>query len=124
VDGLDTGRAGSAWWGDTPLIGGESSAIHAGSLPASGTWTRIAIPATQLGLSGKIIQTVSFTTYGGQVWIDGVGRSSSGNALSNDAASHDILHFAGIEDAFVKGPRDANGNRTTEPKPAIRIPTS
>jgi RHS repeat-associated protein len=41
----------------------------------------------------------------------------SDSSTSNDAAAHDILHFAGIKDQYVEGPRDASGNRTSEPTP-------
>lgn len=34
-------------------------------------------------------------------------------------ATHEVLHFAGIDDAYIEGPRDANGNRTTAPKPGF-----
>jgi hypothetical protein len=37
--------------------------------------------------------------------------------LSNDAAAHDILHFAGIQDRYQEGPLDAQGNRTSKPSP-------
>ena len=33
------------------------------------------------------------------------------------AAAHDVLHFAGIDDQYTEGKRDANGNRTNTPKP-------
>jgi hypothetical protein len=34
---------------------------------------------------------------------------------STGAAFHDTLHFAGIKDQYKEGPRDAEGNRTSEP---------
>ena len=34
-----------------------------------------------------------------------------------DAAAHDILHFAGIDDQYREEPRDSSGNRTTTPRP-------
>ena len=36
-------------------------------------------------------------------------------ATGTDAAAHDILHFAGIEDQYVEGPRTASGERTSSP---------
>jgi hypothetical protein len=36
---------------------------------------------------------------------------------STGAAFHDTLHFAGIKDEYVEGPRDENGNRTSSPAP-------
>jgi RHS repeat-associated protein len=43
------------------------------------------------------------------------GHINTDNAQSNDAAAHDILHFAGIKDQYKEGPPDANGNRTSTP---------
>jgi hypothetical protein len=42
---------------------------------------------------------------------------NSANTQSTDAASHDVLHFAGIKDQYVEGARDAQGNRTSAPAP-------
>ena len=46
---------------------------------------------------------------GNQAHID------SSNAQHIDAAAHDVLHFAGIQDRYEEGPRDAQGNRTSRP---------
>jgi RHS repeat-associated protein len=45
------------------------------------------------------------------------GHIDMSNALSNEAAAHDTLHFAGIRDQYKEGPRDAQGNRTSTPTP-------
>ena len=45
------------------------------------------------------------------------GHINTDNAKSNDAAAHDTLHFAGIKDQYVEGPKDANGHRTSTPTP-------
>jgi len=41
----------------------------------------------------------------------------SAPASGTDAAAHDILHFAGIEDQYVEGKRGASGERTSTPTP-------
>ncbi len=46
-----------------------------------------------------------------------VGHIDSTPSSANDAAAHDTLHFAGIKDEYVEGPRDAQGNRTSQPTP-------
>jgi len=46
-----------------------------------------------------------------------VAHINSANPDSIDAAAHDIFHFPGIEDQYQEGPRDAQGNRTSTPKP-------
>lgn len=42
-------------------------------------------------------------------------NSSNGDALG--AAVHDTMHFAGMTDKYVEGPKDAAGNRTSVPSP-------
>jgi RHS repeat-associated protein len=43
---------------------------------------------------------------------------SSGNEAVG-AAAHDILHFAGVDEGYIPGPRDAQGRRTSSPKPGF-----
>lgn len=42
-------------------------------------------------------------------------NSDNGNTVG--AAAHDTLHFAGFQDRYVEGQRDAAGNRTSTPSP-------
>ncbi|MDE2754950.1 MAG: RHS repeat-associated core domain-containing protein, partial [Acidobacteriota bacterium] len=42
---------------------------------------------------------------------------NSSSPSGTDAAAHDILHFAGIEDQYTEGKRDSSGNRRTTPTP-------
>jgi RHS repeat-associated protein len=42
---------------------------------------------------------------------------NSANGQSTGAAAHDVLHFAGIKDEYIEGPRDKSGNRTSKPAP-------
>jgi hypothetical protein len=44
-------------------------------------------------------------------------NDSDNSRDSTGAAVHDTLHFAGIKDEYVEGPRDQNGNRTSVPSP-------
>lgn len=41
---------------------------------------------------------------------------NSDEVSASSAAAHEILHFAGIDDQYTEGPKDANGNRTSVPK--------
>lgn len=45
------------------------------------------------------------------------GHINSDGKESIGAAVHDIFHFAGVEDQYNEQPRDAQGNRVSEPKP-------
>jgi hypothetical protein len=43
---------------------------------------------------------------------------NSTNRQANEAAAHDTLHFAGLTDKYVEGPKDSStGNRTSAPSP-------
>lgn len=45
------------------------------------------------------------------------GHADSSRSDAAQVAAHEVLHFAGIDEAYIEGPRDANGNRTATPKP-------
>ncbi|WP_321470786.1 RHS repeat-associated core domain-containing protein [uncultured Paludibaculum sp.] len=45
------------------------------------------------------------------------GYIDSSDTGKKDSGPHEILHFAGIQDQYVEGPKDANGNRTAVPAP-------
>jgi RHS repeat-associated protein len=47
------------------------------------------------------------------------GHINSANHDAIDAAAHDILHFAGVPDAYKEGPPDDRGRRTSEPLPGF-----
>jgi RHS repeat-associated protein len=45
------------------------------------------------------------------------GHINTDNANSTGAAAHDVLHFSGVKDQYVEGPKDKDGNRTSTPTP-------
>jgi len=45
------------------------------------------------------------------------GHIDSNDTGRNDSGFHEDLHFAGIKDEYIEGPKDANGNRTAVPAP-------
>lgn len=45
------------------------------------------------------------------------GHIDSNDTGNNGSGPHEDLHFAGIKDEYVEGPKDAGGNRTTVPAP-------
>jgi hypothetical protein len=57
------------------------------------------------GAPGECVNTMG----GNQAHIN------SANGQSTGAAAHDILHFAGIQDQYKEGKRNARGNRTSTP---------
>ena len=65
----------SVYWGTTG-IGGESTSTFMGStVPTADVWTRIAIPASLIGLDDAVIYGIKVETKGGQVWVDSIGNA-------------------------------------------------
>jgi RHS repeat-associated protein len=46
-----------------------------------------------------------------------VAHINSSNNQANQAAAHDTLHFGGLTDKYLEGPKDAAGNRTATASP-------
>jgi len=70
----------AVYWGSNS-IGAEPGIIqfNRGSLPSTGTWTRLEIPiSSPLALRGHEVTSVKFETYGGHVWFDHVGTDGVG----------------------------------------------
>jgi|GEM_PF-2018479 len=69
-----------AYWGEdrfpTSWTKGErTSKVFMGTLPASGQWVRLTVPAAIVGLDNKTVTGLAFTTYGGRAYWDNTGRS-------------------------------------------------
>jgi hypothetical protein len=105
-----TGASGSAYWGES-LIGGESSSIDMGALPAAGTWHRVEIPFNQLGLELQTLWRVTIASYGGQVFFDGFGKSGAA-CIAPTAASPapPAGETIWIDDALPAGAALQNGS--------------
>jgi RHS repeat-associated protein len=54
---------------------------YVGPMPSAGTWTRMTIDGSTLGLEGKTITAIYFYAYNGEVWFDRVGAEPAGNSL-------------------------------------------
>lgn len=115
-----TGWDHRAYWGASQIPWGvenTASRRYMGSLPATGGWVRLEVPASLVGLDGQTINGMAFTLYGGRAWWDRAGKVLStreyffngqhiatrqGNALYYLHSSHlGSIHFA----------TDANGDR-------------
>ena len=68
-----------AYWGAN-LIGfgadGTVSRRYMGTLPPTGKWVRLAVPAVQVGLEGRTLNGMAFTLYGGRATWDYAWKSS------------------------------------------------
>jgi len=70
-----------AYWGSNDITdGGNGTAgrYYAGPLPASGTWVKLSVPASAVGLEGSAVSGMSFSLYNGGATWDAIGRSSAG----------------------------------------------
>src|SRR6266567_487251 len=88
-----------AYWGGNLIswgTNGTASRYYAGTLPSAGQWVRLAVPASALGLEGKVIQGITFTLYGGRAAWDRAGKFISnmdGNGLPD---SWEMQYFGHI----------------------------
>lgn len=57
-------------------IGNESGALALGAIPSQrGSWIRVSIASTSLGVAGSAIDGFSLELPGGQVWVDRIGKT-------------------------------------------------
>jgi hypothetical protein len=73
-----------AYWGDNTIgygTTGTASRMGMGNLPATGQWVRLEIPAAKVGLEGKKVYGMCFSTYGGGATWDLAGRAKAGATL-------------------------------------------
>lgn len=57
-------------WGTT----GTNSLRYMGALPGTGSWVRLSVPASQVGLEGRTVTGMAFTLYGGRAAWDSAGK--------------------------------------------------
>jgi hypothetical protein len=68
-----------AYWGANNLTGGgwgvdgTASRTNMGSLPTAGQWVRLEVPASAVGLEGRIVEGMAFTLYSGRAAWDSAG---------------------------------------------------
>jgi len=75
-----------AYWGANTLTlgaSGSNSRRSMGALPAAGAWTRLQIPASQVGLEGSTLKGMAFTAYGGRVTWDSAGKATASVVVTN-----------------------------------------
>jgi hypothetical protein len=100
-----------AYWGANLINGGvngTASRYPMGALPTAGQWVRLEVPASVLGLEGKIIEGIAFTLYGGRAAWDSAGSvkpDRDGDALPDwwEMQHFGNLAHAGIQDSDGDG---------------------
>jgi ubiquitin len=82
----DGSWAHRAYWGAN-IIGaaGNVTQTYMGSLPPTGQWVRLAVPAAQVGLEGRTLNGMAFTLQGGRATWDYAGKETAAVVWVEDA---------------------------------------
>jgi hypothetical protein len=67
-----------AYWGANLIAWGADGTVSRrfmGPLPAAGQWVRLAVPASAVGLEGRVVNGMAFTLYNGRATWDQAGRT-------------------------------------------------
>lgn len=68
-----------AYWGENFIsygVYGTTGRRYMGPIPAAGQWVRLEVPASQVGLEGRTLNGMAFSTYDGRAIWDLAGKSS------------------------------------------------
>ena len=74
-----------AYWGANNIVWGEDGTNGRrwmGALPPAGSWIRLEVPASQVGLEGKTVNGMAFTLYGGRATWDRAGKVTQSSVVS------------------------------------------
>ena len=85
-----------AFWGANNILNGVSgtaSRFFAGALPQAGQWTRLEVPASQVGLEGSTLKGMAFTLYGGRATWDYAGKRPPAPTSVNKVAGGILLSW-------------------------------
>jgi RHS repeat-associated protein len=77
----ESGWSHRAYWGANNIPWGTDGTFdrkYVGPLPQAGVWVKLEIPASAVGLEGKIVNGMAFTLYGGRAAWDKAGKVSPG----------------------------------------------
>lgn len=69
-----------AYWGANNLpwgVNGTNSRRYMGPLPAAGSWVRLEVPASLVGLEGYTLHGMAFSMWGGRATWDRAGKTSA-----------------------------------------------
>lgn len=92
---------------------GTASRRYIGMLPHAGRWVRLEVPASQVGLEGRVLDGMAFTLYGGRAAWDHAGKSSADRRANVALAS-----LGGVATASSTTPA-SDGLGNYEPHSAI-----
>ncbi len=72
-----------AYWGNNSINYGTESTVSRrsmGALPATGQWVRLEVSAAQVGLEGKTVTGMGFSTFGGRATWDKSGKTATASS--------------------------------------------
>jgi len=96
-----------AFWGANNISYGTlgtPTRSYAGPLPAAGQWTRLEVPASQVGLEGSTLQGMSFTLFDGGATWDAAGKApGTGVIPPADTTPPSVTLTIPTENALVSG---------------------
>ncbi len=100
-----------AYWGADQLgwdANNTNSRRYMGTLPATGGWVRLEVPASSVGLVGQAINGMAFSLYGGKATWDRAGKTAiTGGGINKDKYTVDT---ANNNNRFTDLAYDAAGN--------------
>lgn len=101
-----------AYWGDN-LIGlgtdGTDSRRFIGSLPAVGQWTKLTVPASEVGLENQAVSGMEFTLYDGLAYFDDAGLFGTDGGSGWKGTEYEAEN-ASIVSGTVKSDSDASND--------------
>ena len=96
-----------AYWGADTIAAGQSSTNsrrYMGRLPSgAGGWTRLEVPAALVGLEGRTLQGISFSTHDLTATFDRVGKSTPSDPNLTDTVPPTVRLTAPVAGATVSG---------------------
>jgi hypothetical protein len=101
----DSPESVRAFWGEDLIDSGtlDVDRFGMGPLPAAGSWVRLEVPASMLGLGGKTVGNMFFSVYDGHAWFDRVGTAATCTLDSVDPPSSDPAETVWMEDEVPGG---------------------
>lgn len=75
-----------AYWGANQIgwgVDGTASRRYMGPLPATGSWVRLEVPASQVGLEERSVNGMAFTLFGGRAVWDRAGKLGGSPAATH-----------------------------------------
>jgi hypothetical protein len=72
-----------AYWGANTIgwgTNGTDSRRFIGALPPAGQWVRLQVPASSVGLEGRVLNGMALTLFGGRATWDHAGKAGATNA--------------------------------------------